>query len=63
MPLIAVLRPCGNGTRPLDQTIVGGGKPKAWHETEVSEFAVTFITRSGVSKNCGGTEMITKKKL
>ena len=62
MPLVTVLRPCGNDTRPLDQTIVGVGKPKAWQETEVSEFAVTFITLSGVLMNCGGTEMITKQK-
>ena len=62
MPLATVLRPCGNDTRPLDQTIVGVGKPKAWQETEASEFAVTFITLSGVLMNCGGTEMITKQK-
>ena len=62
MPLITELRPCGNGTRPLDQTIIGGGKPKVWQETEVSEFAVTFITLFGVLMNCGGTEMITKQK-
>ena len=62
MPLVTVLRPCGNDTRPLDQTVVGVGKPKAWQETEASEFAVTFITLSGVLMNCGGTEMITKQK-
>ena len=62
MPLITVVRPCGKGTSPLDQTIIGGGKPKALQETEVSEFAFTFITLSGVLMNCGGTEMITKTK-
>ena len=55
MPLITVLRPCGNGTRPLDHTIVGGGKPNARQETEATEFPVTFVSLSGVLINSGGT--------
>ena len=51
VPLATVVRPCGNGTSPLDQIIVGGGKPKAWQETEASEFAITFITLLGISMN------------
>ena len=63
MPLVTVVRPCGNGTSPLDHTIIGGGKPKAWQETEVCEFALTSITLSGVLMNCGETEMITEKNI
>ena len=61
MPLVTVVLACGNGTSPLDQTIVGGGKPKAWQETEASEFGVILITLSGVSMNRGGTELITER--
>ena len=55
MPFLTVVRPCGNATTPLDQTIVGGGKPNARQVTEATVFLVTFITLSGVSINCGGT--------
>ena len=56
MPFLTVVRPCGNGTSPLDQTIVGDGKPNARQETEATEFAFTFIILTGVFMNCGGTE-------
>ena len=56
MPSLTVVRPCGNGTSPLDQTIVGDGKPNARQETEATLFPVTFITLSGVSVNRGGTK-------
>ena len=62
MPLITELRPCGKGTRPLDQTIVGGGKPNARQETEATEFPITFVSLSGVLINSGGTRWIMKKK-
>ena len=55
MPLVTVVRPCGNGTSPLDQTTVGGGKPNARQEREATEVPVTFVTSSGVSMNCGAT--------
>ena len=55
VPLVTVVRPCGSGTSPLDQTIVGGGKPKARHETEATEFPITFVSLSGVLVNSGGT--------
>ena len=55
MPLVTVVRPCGNGTSPLDQRIVGGGKPKAWQEIEATEFPTTFESLSGVLVNTGGT--------
>ena len=52
---MTVVRPCGNGTSPLDQTTVGGGKPNTRQEREATEFPITFTTLSGVSRNCGGT--------
>ena len=55
MPLVTVLRPCGNGTSLLDQTTVGGGKPNARHDKEATEFPVTFVTLSGILLNCGAT--------
>ena len=60
MPLLTVVRPCGNGTSPLDQTIVGDGKPNARQETEATDCGFTFITLSGVLVNCGGTKKIKK---
>ena len=55
MPFSAiVVRPCGNGTNPLDQTIVGGGKPKARQRIEATEFAGTLVNLSGVRMNRGG---------
>ena len=63
VPLVTVLRPCGNGTRPLDHTTVGGGKPNARQEREATEFPVTFVTLSGISMNCGATEETNKQKL
>ncbi len=62
MPSLTVVRPCGNGTSPLDQTIVGDGKPKARQETEATESAFTFITLSGISVNCGGTGKVKQIK-
>ena len=56
MPLVTVDRPCGNGTSPLDQTIVGGGKPNARQETEATEFPITLLSLSGVLINSGGTK-------
>jgi len=55
VPLLTVVRPCGNGTSPLDHTTVGGGLPNTRHEREAMEFAVTFTMLSGVSRNRGGT--------
>jgi len=55
VPLVTVVRPCGKGTSPLDQTIVGGGKPNAWQEIEATEFPITFVSLSGVLINSGGT--------
>jgi len=55
VPLITVLRPCGNGTSPLDHATVGCGLPNTRQEREASEFSVTFTTLSGVSRNRGGT--------
>lgn len=57
-----VVRPWGNGTNPLDQTIVGGGKPIALQPTDAAEFARTPVSLSGVWMNLGGTR-IRKKKL
>ena len=55
MPFLAiVVRPCGNGTNPLDQTIVGGGKPKARQRIEATEFAGTLVNLWGVWMNRGG---------
>ena len=56
VPLVMVVRPCGNDTSPLDQTIVGAGKPKTRQEIEATELYVTLITLSRVSVNCGGTD-------
>ncbi len=58
MPFLTVLRPCGNETSPLDQTIVGDGKPKARQETEAIAFPATFITLLGISMNRGGADRI-----
>ena len=62
VPLVTVVRPCGNGTSPLDQTTVGCGKPNTWQEREASEFAVTATTLLGISMNCGGTVRGKKKQ-
>ena len=35
--LVMEVRPCGKGTNPLDQTIVGGGKPIARQRTDATE--------------------------
>ena len=51
---VMVVRPCGNGTNSLDQTIVGGGKPKARQRIEATEFAGTMVSLSGVWMNRGG---------
>ena len=63
VPLVTVLRPCGNGTSPLDQTTVGFGKPNTRQEREATEFPITFTTLSGVSRNCGGTGKKTNKQV
>ena len=58
LPFLAiVVRPCGNGTNPLDQTIVGGGKPKARQRIEATEFAGTLVSLSGVWMNRGGARL------
>ena len=62
MPFFTVVRPCGNGTSPLVQTIDGDGKPNARQEIEATESAFTFITLSGVLMNFGGTERMKDKK-
>lgn len=59
--LVMEVRPCGNGTNPLDQAIVGGGKPIARQRTDATEFARTFINLSGVWMNLGGTRIREKK--
>ena len=61
MPLVTVLRPCGNGTSPLDHTTVGGGKPSARQEREATEFPVTFVTLSGISMNWGAAGKTNKQ--
>jgi len=60
VPLATMVRPCGNGTSPLDQTTFGGGKPNAWQGIEATEFAVTFTTLSGTSVNVGDTGQTNK---
>ena len=59
VPLVTVLRPCGNGTSPLHQTTVGFGKPNTRQEREAIEFPITFTTLSGVSRN---VEELEKKR-
>ena len=57
VPFLAiVVRPCGNETNPLDQTIVGGGKPKARQRTEATEFAGTLVSLAGVWMKRGGAK-------
>ena len=55
MPFVTEVRPCGNDKKPLDQTVFGGGKPKAWQGIEASDFPITLRNLSGVSINSGGT--------
>ena len=56
VPLLTLVRPCGNGTSPLDQSISGEGNPNAWQETNAFVPLLTLITLFGVSVNRGGTE-------
>ena len=56
VPLLTLVRPCGNGTSPLDQTILGEGKPNAWQEADAFLPPITVITLFGVLVNRGRTE-------
>ena len=58
-----VVRPCGNGTNSLDQTIFGDGKPKARQRIEATEFAGTLVSLSGVWMNRGGARFKRKPTL
>ena len=62
VPPLTLVRPCGNGTSPLDQTIFGEGKPNAWQEADASLPLTTVITLFGVLLNRGGTEENKTKK-
>ena len=62
VPLLTLVRPCGNGTSPLDQTIFGEGKPNAWQEADAFLPLLTVITLFGVLVNRGGTEEYNEKK-
>ena len=62
VPLLTLVRPCGNGTSPLDQTIFGEGKPNAWQEADAFLPLLTVITMFGVLVNRGGTEEYNEKK-
>ena len=62
VPLLTLVRPCGNGTSPLDQTIFGEGKPNAWQEADAFVPLLTVITLFGVLVNRGGTEEYNEKK-
>ena len=61
--LVMLVRPCGNGTNSLDQTIVGGGKPKASQRTEATEFAGTLVSLLGVWMKRGGAKFKRKPTL
>ena len=64
VPFLAiVVRPCGNETNSLDQTTVGGGKPKARQRTEATEFAGTLVSLSGVWMKRGGAKFKRKPTL
>ena len=56
VPLLILVRPCGNGTRSLDQTIFGEGTPNAWQETNAFVPLLTEMTLFGFLVNRGGTE-------
>ena len=60
--MLTLVRPCGNGTSPLDQTIFGEGKPNAWQEADAFLPLLTVITLFGVLVNRGGTEEYNEKK-
>lgn len=60
--MLTLVRPCGNGTSPLDQTIFGEGKPNAWQEADAFLPLLTVITMFGVLVNRGGTEEYNEKK-
>ena len=62
VPLLTLVRPCGNGISPLDQTIFGEGKPNAWQEADAFLPLLTVITLFGVLVNRGGTEEYNEKK-
>ena len=64
VPFLAiVVRPCGNETNSLDQTTVGGGKPKVRQRTEATEFAGTLVSLSGVWMKRGGAKFKRKPTL
>ena len=56
VPFLTLVRPFGNGTSPLDQTILGEGKPNAWQEADAFLPPITVMTLFGVLVNRGGTE-------
>ena len=60
---VTLVRPCGNGTNSLDQTIVGGGKPKARQRTAATEFAGTLVSLSGVWMNRGGARFKKENRI
>ena len=56
VPFLTLVRPCGNGTSPLDQTIFGVGKPNAWQEADAFLPLLTLMTLFGILVNRGGAE-------
>ena len=61
VPLLIFVRPCGNGTRSLDQTIFGEGNPNAWQEADAFLPLLILMTLFGVFVNRGGTEESKEK--
>lgn len=59
---MTVDRPSGSFKKPLDQTIVVGGKPNALQETEAVVEPTTSIILLGISMNCGDTRRYKNKK-